>query len=194
MPPAIVAGSLSRSTHPSIPVAGVAVLRPWSVTDAEAVVEAFRDADIQRWHVKSADSMEEAHQLIIAWQSGWADESQLNWALADPVTNALLGRVSLKDVDRQDGSAGLAYWMMPASRGQGLCPRAVIAVCRWAFNEAGFHRIGMAHSVANPASCRVAVKAGFREEGVRRRATLHADGWHDMHFHALLADDDQPVL
>ena len=47
---------------------------------------------------------------------------------------------------------------------------------------------------ANPASCRVAVKAGFREEGVRRGAALHADGWHDMHVHALLADDDQAAL
>jgi RimJ/RimL family protein N-acetyltransferase len=64
-----------------------------------------------------------------------------------------------------------------------------MVLCRWAFEEAGFHRMGLEHSIGNPASSRVAVKAGFREEGIRRGAGLHADGWHDMHVHARLADD-----
>lgn len=111
----------------------------------------------------------------------------MNWALADRASDSLVGRVSLKSVDLHDGSAGVAYWMVPAWRGRGLCSQAVIAVCRWAFNEAGFHRIGLEHSVANAASCRVATKAGFSSEGIRREAALHVDGWHDMHGHALLA-------
>lgn len=116
MPPAIVAGSLSRSAHPSIPVGGAAGLRPWLLTDAAAVVEAFRDPDIQRWHVRRADSVDEARQWISAWQAGWFDESQLNWAFVDHATDVLLGRVSLKAVDLHDGSADLAYWMVPAPR------------------------------------------------------------------------------
>jgi ribosomal-protein-alanine N-acetyltransferase len=37
---------------------------------------------------------------------------------------------------------------------------------------------------------RVFTRSGSSDvEGVRRRAALHADGWHDMHVHALLADD-----
>lgn len=42
----------------------------------------------------------------------------------------------------------------------------------------------MLHSTLNPASCRVAEKAGFALEGTRREAALHADGHHDMHLHA----------
>jgi len=41
--------------------------------------------------------------------------------------------------------------------------------------------------VANPASCRVAVKSGFEAEGTERGAELHTDGWHDMHLHARIA-------
>ena len=166
-----------------------AILRPWNVTDAPTVVEAFTDLEIQRWHVRAADTVDEVCELIRAWQRGWAEESQLNWALAGRDSDAVLGRVSLKGVDHRDGSAGVAYWMMPAVRGRGLCTHAVMAVCEWAFREAGFHRIGLAHSTGNAASCRVAVKAGFREEGIRRGAALHVDGWHDMHVHAVLADD-----
>ncbi len=42
-------------------------------------------------------------------------------------------------------------------------------------------------------SVRVAVKAGFRPEGIRRGAAMHADGWHDMHVHSLLAGDAVPA-
>ena len=125
------------------------MLRPWLLTDAAAVMEAFGDPDIQRWHVRRADSVDEASQWIRAWQAGWADESQLNWALVDRASDLLLGRMSLKAVDLHDGSGGLAYWVVPASRGRGLCPAAAIALCQWAFNEAGFHRVELEHSIAN---------------------------------------------
>lgn len=188
IPPAITKGSLSRSPQPSVLVGATATLRPWLLSDADAVVEAFSDPEIQRWHVRRADSVAEARQWITSWIVSWVDEAQLNWALVDRASDSLMGRVSLKGVDLHDGSAGVAYWMMPAWRGRGLCSQAVLSLCQWAFNEAGFHRIGLAHSVANLASCRVAIKAGFRVEGIRRDAALHADGWHDMHMHALLAN------
>jgi RimJ/RimL family protein N-acetyltransferase len=35
----------------------------------------------------------------------------------------------------------------------------------------------------------VAVRAGFRQEGIRREAQLLADGWHDMMLHSHLATD-----
>ncbi len=190
--PTIAPGSLSKSEHPSIPVGHEAVLRPWKLTDAPAVMQAFADPDIQRWHVRVVDTLEEAHEWISACQSGWAEESQASWALADMESDELLGRVSIKVLDRGDGLAGVAYWMLPAARGRGLCTTAVKMVCRWAFEEVGFHRIEVDHSMRNEASCRVAMKSGFREEGIRRSTALHVDGWHDMHVHALLATDERP--
>lgn len=191
IPPTISAGSLSRYPHPSLSVGAVAVLRPWRLSDAHAVVDAFNDPEIQRWHVRRADSVDEARQWISEWRAGWIAEAQVNWALVARTSDSLIGRVSLKCLDSHDGSAEAAYWMAPAWRGRGLCSQALSTVCQWAFHEIGFHRIGLEHSVANPASCRVAANAGFRAEGIRRGAALHADGWHDMHVHALLAGDGQ---
>ncbi len=51
------------------------------------------------------------------------------------------------------------------------------------------HRLDLYHSVANPASCRVAEKAGYLCEGTMRGSCLHADGWHDMHVHGLFQGD-----
>lgn len=187
--PAMASGLFSRSDQPEIPVGPDVVLRPWRLDDAAAVMEAFADPEIQHWHVRSADSVDEAGEWITARQRGWVAEAELNWAVAEQRTGTLLGRMSLKGVDLCDGSAGLAYWMVPAARGRGLCTQAAQVLCRWAFDHAGFHRIGLEHSTANHGSCRVAVKAGFVAEGIRRGSALHTDGWHDMHVHARLATD-----
>lgn len=187
--PAIAAGALAASAQPSLPVAPEALLRPWLLTDAAAVQEAFRDPAIQRWHVRRADSVAEAQEWIEGWRSGWQSETEAHWALVDADSDALLGRVALKSLVLPDGKAEVAYWTVPLARGRGLCPRAVTVLTQWALYEGGFHRIELEHATANHASCRVADKAGFEAEGVRRGAWLHADGWHDAHLHARLRRD-----
>ncbi|KMS85641.1 acetyltransferase [Streptomyces regensis] len=182
--PAISAGSLAAPGQPTLPIAKGPLLRPWRLADAEAVVEAFQDPEIQRWHVRRADSVEEARAWIEDWHNSWRDEAGGHWAVAGADDDRLLGRVSLKSLELADGKAEVAYWMVPAARGEGICARAVTTLTRWALEEAGFHRLELEHSTANQASCRVAIKAGFEEEGIRRGAALHADGWHDMHLHA----------
>lgn len=124
------------------------MLRPWRLSDARAVVDAFNDPEIQRWHVRRADSEDEARQWISEWRDGWTAEAQLNWALVDRTSDSLTGRISLKCVDLHDGSAEAAYWMAPAWRGRGLCSQALTTLCQWAFREVGFQRIGLEHSVA----------------------------------------------
>ena len=109
--------------------------------------------------------------------------------MADPDTNELLGRASIKGIEVGGGQGGMAYWTMPDRRRRGVATRAVKALTRWAFHEIGFHRLELTHSVHNIASCRVAVSAGFLSEGTQRDAGLHLDGWHDMHLHARLRDD-----
>ncbi|MBT2276034.1 GNAT family N-acetyltransferase [Rhodococcus enclensis] len=175
--------------QPSIRVGTSAILRPWTRDDAPAVMEAFRDPSIQRWHIRRADSIDEALGWLTQWRDGWASESECHWAIAAPETNELLGRIAAKGVNLWDGTAELAYWVTPAARGRGLCTQSVTALSEWAFREAGFHRLELEHSIHNPRSCRVATKAGFSEEGVRRSSARHADGWHDMHVHARLRSD-----
>jgi RimJ/RimL family protein N-acetyltransferase len=65
---------------------------------------------------------------------------------------------------------------------------ATAEVARWALGELGPHRLFLLHSTANPASCRVAAKAGFAPEGTLRSAMRHPDGWHDMHLRGRVGD------
>jgi RimJ/RimL family protein N-acetyltransferase len=188
--PALVAplmstGSLAAEPQPYLLAEGRLLLRPWRLEDAADVVKAFQDRDIQRWNLKRADSEAEAREWIEQWQRGWLEEAAAHWAVVDASDHdAVLGRVSLQSVILMGGQAEISYWTAPGARGAGVCSRAVAAVADWALGDAGFHRLELGHSTVNEASCRVALRAGFVQEGIRRDALQHEDGWHDMHLHA----------
>lgn len=161
-------------------------LRPWSDADAPAVFEAFQDTEIRRWHVRTADSIEQVRQWIPRWRSAWSTGNG-QWAVT--LDTQMAGRIGLRRSDLAEGVTELAYWTMPARRGQAVAPRAARLLTRWAFDEIGFERIELTHSVFNEPSCRVAAKCGFPLEGTLRGAGRHHDGRHDIHMHARLRTD-----
>jgi ribosomal-protein-alanine N-acetyltransferase len=179
-------GSLAAQPQPTLTAGSGVLLRPWSLGDAQAVMDAYQDEAIQRWHVRRADSLAETREWIAGWRGDWAVEAGAHWAVAEADSDVLLGRAALKHLKFADGTADVAYWTVPAARGQNVCPRAVEAMASWAFEVAGFHRLELEHAVGNTASCRVAEKTGFAVEGVRRSAWLLVDGRHAVHAHARL--------
>ncbi|MGW2032026.1 GNAT family N-acetyltransferase [Streptomyces sp. NPDC001761] len=187
--PVLTPGVLARIPQPALPAAGGTLLRPWRAGDAPAVHAAFEDPVLRHWHGRSCDSADEAAGWITQWRGGWADEREAQWAVVDEATDELLGRVALRRIVLSDGVAEIAYWTVAGARGRGVALRAATALTRWAFDEVGFHRLELMHAIANPASCRVAGKAGFALEGTKRSAYLHQDGWHDMHLHARVRGD-----
>ena len=104
-----------------------------------------------------------------------------------------LGSVSLFRIDRVQGSAEIGYWTTPAARGRGAATNAVAAVCAWAFDVLGLERIELRHAVANPASSRIATKAGFTLEGRTRSSYVYGDGArHDELLWSRLRGDPMP--
>lgn len=187
--PVVPAGRLSGQLQPCLTV-GELVLRPWLPSDATALVEAYKDPAIQKWHVRSM-SEDEAKRWAMSWSERWTEETGAGWAIV--VQDTLIGRVGLRTINLAEGVGEAAFWVLPAARGRGIAPRALDAVTAWMFAHVGLHRIELLHSTANRESCRVASKAGYLVEGTKRQHGLHADGWHDMHLHARLRDDaDEP--
>jgi RimJ/RimL family protein N-acetyltransferase len=184
VPHVLPAGALSRRPQPVL-AAGHLSLRPWEPDDAPALVAAYADPGVQHWNGASMDEAE-AQTYAPVWAEHWRAERRAGWAVVHG--DELAGRITLRGIDHEQGSAEVTYWVVPAARGTGVAPAAVAAVVEWAFGQAGFHRLELQHSTGNPASCRVAEKSGFALEGTRVRSLLHGDGWHDMHLHGRTAD------
>jgi ribosomal-protein-alanine N-acetyltransferase len=186
--PVLPAGSLNGLLQPTIAIRSGMTLRPWSANDADAVMAAFAVPDIQRWHMRSIDSIVEAEEWIAAWAQRWEAETDASWAVTDQSGTAV-GYVALRSLFLPAAQAEVAYWLLPDARGAGLAADAARAVTEWGFTALGLHRIFLTHSVRNEPSCRVAVALGFRQEGTLRDYQRHADGWHSVHIHARLAHE-----
>ncbi|WP_409073547.1 GNAT family N-acetyltransferase [Micromonospora chalcea] len=187
-PPAVPAGTLAGGPQPTLPAEGGLVLRPWADGDAPTVLAAYQDPEIRRWHTRRPASPEQVLQWFAHSRRAWQEETGASWAVTRG--DEVVGRMTLGGVNLDDGEAACAYWVVPAARGTGVASGALRALSAWALADGRLHRLWLDHSTGNVASCRVAVKAGFRLEGTKRSAAVHDDGRHDMHLHARVRGDD----
>lgn len=134
---------------------------------------AFDCPDIQRWHVRRFDTLEEAGEWAGQWADRWDTETAASWAAVDG-DDQPLGQVGLREISLAEGSAGISYWMIPAARGRAIAARSVDALSAWAFGQIGFNRLNIQHSTANtprPARSPSAPGTGSRARCGRRSST-----------------------
>jgi RimJ/RimL family protein N-acetyltransferase len=137
----------------------------------------------------------EAERWLAILDRGWRDGDQLSFAVleTDEVGDgAVVGNVGLKNRE-ETGRIGeretteIGYWTAVAARGRGVAPAAVRAVTDWVFAEfagTSLRQIMLVHDVDNPASCRVAEKAGYPFQAVSPANPPH---WFtDGHIHMRL--------
>ena len=104
----------------------------------------------------------------------------------------LIGTVGLA-IANADHQAEIGYWFGREYWGQGFCTEAVIAVIDHGFKTLGLHRIFAQHIARNAASARVLEKAGFSKEGVLRERGHDNGRFEDVHYYAMLREDQRPA-
>ncbi|MEH3077336.1 MAG: GNAT family N-acetyltransferase [Quadrisphaera sp.] len=163
-------------------------LRLWQDADADAVLEAFSSPGMERQTAVPITDTTAALSWIARAGTGWATGGSFSWAVTD-TAGAVLGDVTVSSVDRRHEEGWVSYWTLPSARGRGVAAAATRAAAQWAFTEQGLHRLELGHRTNNPASCRVAVAAGFVVEGVERAKLLYDGVRFDVERHARLATD-----
>lgn len=184
--PAIAPGTMASNRQPTLAVDEELTLRPFGFADVDRIIEAFEDPAIRHWHARRLDSPIEAREWIGYCHRLWLAEKCANFAVVDP-SDRVLGRVAVY-TEFVGGTGEVGYWVLPDARGRGVARRAAAGATRWAHETLGLHRIVLEHAVDNVASCAVARAIGYDLEGTARALHLLADGRHDVHIHAHLAD------
>jgi RimJ/RimL family protein N-acetyltransferase len=114
----------------------------------------------------------DAARWLASQDRGWRGGDRLSLAVLeedDAGGCVLAGNVGLKNREQtgrigERETAEIGYWTAVAARGRGIAPAAVKAVTDWVFDAfagTSLRQIMLVHDVANPASCRVAEKAGY---------------------------------
>ncbi|HET9092751.1 MAG TPA: GNAT family protein [Acidimicrobiales bacterium] len=166
------------------------MLRAWEAADAPVVLEAARDPAIGLFAPmpEVADGGRAAARAWCEARADWSSGEQASWAVTED--GRVVGSISAFELDHDQSTGELGYFVLPAFRGRGIAGTALASVTSFCFERIGLWRLELFHAVENEASCAVASRAGFLHEGTHRQSFRYGDGVrHDEHLHGRLASD-----
>jgi RimJ/RimL family protein N-acetyltransferase len=172
---------------------GAITLRPWRADDAAAVAAACDDDDVARWMplMPHPCTLADGEEWVGDAERKWREERWANFAAEDAATGALVGSCGLR-VETQHERGEIGYLVHRDHRGRGVATACVALLSDWALDELGLGRIEIRADVRNVASRRTAVAAGYRYEGVLRRAMTVGDERVDDVLFSLVPGDPRP--
>lgn len=155
--------------------AGPVTLRRWTVDRADDLDQAINESlpelmPFMAWATADHDLQSTAGYLVQS-QGEWTSEESFNYAILTPrgeVVGAcgLMSRLGPEVLE-------IGYWVRSAQAGKGYATAAAACLASAGLGQPGIDRVEIHHDVDNPASGRVAAKAGFRQMGaisVRKKA------------------------
>ena len=113
-------------------------------------------------------------------------DRNLHWGIHDE-SGRHIGIIMLRLDWRMRSASGGLFLGARDAWGKGYATDAARVRSRFAFEQLGLHRVE-GHTF-NPAMRRVYQKAGYRPEGVARKAFWRDGRWNDAHRYALVDDD-----
>jgi RimJ/RimL family protein N-acetyltransferase len=166
---------------------GVVTLRPWRAEDVDPLVALCDDPEIVRFTRVPTPYTRDDALMFMAQKVAIEERGEaVSLAVVD-ADDRLLGSI---DVRRgTDGRASIGYLVGAGARGRGVASRATRLLARWALAEWGVARLEIHVRPDNPASQRVAERAGFTREGVLRSYLELRGRRYDSVVFSLLPDD-----
>lgn len=163
------------------------VIRPLVPADAEELAEVYRT---NREFLRPFEPTRPEDFFTAGFQRKRIErvgEDQWRWAIEDE--GRIAGVITLGDVIRESLQlANVGYFVAQRFNGRGLATRAVGEVVRFAFGDAGLHRLEAGTLPDNHKSQRVLEKNGFARYGLARRLLMIDGVWRDHVLFELLND------
>jgi len=123
-------------------------------------------ADSRPWKPMSAGSLASPYAVTEP------NNETACFSVAEIATEELVGEALLWGIDTHSRAANVGISLRPSFRGRGFGTDVVRVLCRYGFATRGLHRLQLDTLADNAAMRAVAVRVGFRAEGVLREAAL----------------------
>ncbi|GAA1388567.1 GNAT family protein [Luteococcus peritonei] len=164
------------------------LLRPWRVQDAPTLLRHRRSSPDLENNLPELRDVAQARETIERWTQEWCFAMVLN--------GVAIGNVSVTALDRRHSIGWFSYWMAPAGRGKRWTSRAAATVADWALFDAPdpLFRVELGHRTNNPASGRIALAAGFVQEGHERQKLSYHGVRYDTLTYSRLQTDPRPQV
>jgi RimJ/RimL family protein N-acetyltransferase len=132
---------------------------PLVVRFVPAVPDPYTPVDAQRW----------IERAIVG------SPDRVDFVIVDPATDRLLGAAGLHHLRWEEGTGEVGYWVAAWARGRGVASAATEALTNWGAAR-GLARVELLTHPENWPSQRVAMRCGYRPEGLRRGGGVDRGG------------------
>ncbi len=165
-------------------------LRKIELEDAEMMFRNWASDDevsrYMRWTTHK--NLDETREIIKNWFEGYKNDNKYHWGICLE-NGEMIGSVGVMLIAEYDFKAELGYCISRKWWGQGYTGEAVKAVINYMFSNTDIERIEAYHSVNNPASGKVMVKAGMYKEGFARHKYKNRDGFQDCYLYGIIREE-----
>ena len=161
---------------------------PFGREHLEAFTEMLTDPDVLRYtRVPDPVPAGFAETWAARYDEGRKGGTRRNFAIVDE-DDEFCGIAVAPNIDREEQTAELGYVVVRAARHRGIAVEALRQLTDWAFAE-GLVRLYLLIAEQNPASKKVATRAGYRFEGVMRSVYFKQGVREDTEVWARLSTD-----
>lgn len=141
-----------------------------------AVAESFEE--LKRWMpwAKEPLSLEDSEGHCRVMQARWHAREELDFCFTRKSDGLLVGKGGLHSIDWSLPRFEIGYWVRSSCTRQGLATEAARGLAEMARHSLGAVRLEITSDARNAASRKVAEKAGFELEGIRRKSRRDVAG------------------
>ena len=165
-------------------------LRSISAADVDDFYAVYSNPEVMRyWSTPPLPNIEAASKLISEIEEGNERHNMLKWGIALRSNDALIGSVTLFNLEFTHRRAEIGYAQGRAYWGQGYMQETLKAVINYAFDSLNIHRLEADVDPRNAASVRTLERLGFQREGYLRERWQVNGEIQDAFFYGLLRPD-----
>ena len=164
------------------------LLRRMEMGDAADIYAYGKDPEVAR-HVlwDPYTSVSDARGYIRAMQRKYRNMEPSSWGIE--YEGHIVGTIGYMWYNHEHSSTEVGYSLARRLWNQGLMTEALRAVVNYTFKDLHINRIEAQHELTNPASGKVMLKCGMRQEGVLRQRLRNKGHYVDVALYAILRDE-----
>lgn len=167
---------------------GNILLREINLADTQNIIKWRNRADVKKFFFKR-------EEITVLTHEKWFNASVLTgsakqFIIVDKTTNNEIGSAFLKDICYENYKAEFGFFIgSDKLRSKGVGTATCKLLVKYAFDELKLNRVYMRMNSANIGSYKVALKAGFIEEGLLRKDAYYEGEFIDTHMMGILRED-----
>lgn len=141
---------------------------------------------LRKWlpWVDGTQTILDTRQFIAFTEKQFAVSGIVNMAIL--YDGQFAGTIGTHDINRENRSTSIGYWLAEDFQGHGLMTRSVARMVDYLFDVVKLHRIEIRAAIENTASRAIPERLGFTQEGIARESEWLYDHFVDHAVYALL--------